>query len=123
MVYSFRYNDKEFDSKNGLNRYDYGARHYDATLGRWHVVDPLADKYYGTSSYSYCFSNPILYKDPTGKEGVRFIDQNGNKVIEANVVILLEQKKNIPANASQKQITKIQKQNARIEKRNNAKSM
>ena len=84
-------------------------------------MDPLADKYYGTSSYSYCFSNPILYKDPTGKEGVRSIDQNGNKVIEANVVILLEQKKNIPANASQKQITKIQKQNARIEKRNNTK--
>ena len=117
----FKYNGKEFDSKKGLNWYDYGARHYDATLGRWHVVDPLADKYYRTSSYSYCFDNPILYKDPTGKEGVKYIDENGNKVVEANIVILLEQKKSIPANASQKQIAKIQKQNAKIERRNNAK--
>ena len=68
MVYSFRYNDKELDSKNGLNWYDNGARHYDATLGRWHVVDPLTAKYYNYSSYAYCLNNPIKLIDPNGSE-------------------------------------------------------
>ena len=67
MVYSFKYNGKEFDSKNGLNWYDYGARHYDATLGRWHVADPLADKYYGYSPYTYCYNNLLKYINPDGK--------------------------------------------------------
>ena len=67
MVYSFRYNDKELDSKNGLNWYDNGARHYDATLGRWHVVDSLADKYYGYSPYAYCFNNPMTFVDEDGE--------------------------------------------------------
>ena len=66
MVYSFKYNGKEFDSKNGLNWYDYGARHYDATLGKWHVVDPLADKYYGYSPYAYFLNNPVKYIDFLG---------------------------------------------------------
>ena len=68
-VQPFKYNGKEFDSKNGLNWYDYDARHYDATLGRWHVVDPAADKYYGFSPYTYCSNNPLLFVDPNGKWG------------------------------------------------------
>ena len=30
----YKYNGKEFERKNGLNWMDYGARHYDAALGR-----------------------------------------------------------------------------------------
>ena len=66
-VQPFKYNGKEFDSKKGLNWYDYGARHYDATLGRWHVVDPLADKYYGYSPYTYCANSPTRFIDPNGE--------------------------------------------------------
>ena len=50
-VQPFKYNGKELETKKGLNWYDYGARQYDATLGRWFVVDPLAEKYYSTSAY------------------------------------------------------------------------
>ena len=65
----YKYNSKELDTKNGLNWYDYGARHYDAALGRWHVVDPLSEKYYSSSPYVYCNNNPIRFIDPNGKDG------------------------------------------------------
>ena len=66
----YKYNGKELDTKKGLNWYDYGARHYDATLGRWLVVDPLAEKYYAWSPYAYCLNNPINLIDPDGKDGI-----------------------------------------------------
>ncbi len=43
-IQPYKYNDKEFDGKKGLNWYDYGARHYDAALGRFMAVDPMAEK-------------------------------------------------------------------------------
>ena len=49
-----------------MNWYDYGARHYDAMIGRWHVVDSMAEKYYGWSPYTYCLANPIKYVDIIG---------------------------------------------------------
>ena len=64
----YKYNGKEFDSKNGLNWYDYGARMYDPVLGRFTTVDPMAEKYYGISPYTYCGNNPILFIDEFGLE-------------------------------------------------------
>ena len=66
-VQPYKYNGKELDTANGLNWYDYGARHYDAALGRWHVVDPLAEKYYSISPYVYCNNNSIGAIDFEGK--------------------------------------------------------
>ena len=65
-VQPYKYNGKELDRKGGLDWYDYGARYYDAALGRWHVVDPMSEKYYGVSPYLYCVNNPILLVDPNG---------------------------------------------------------
>jgi RHS repeat-associated protein len=62
----FRYNGKEFEKMNGLNRYDYGARFYDPALGRFHTVDPLADKYSFQSPYAYPVNNPIRFADFMG---------------------------------------------------------
>ena len=66
----YKYNSKEYDTKKGLNWYDYGARHYDAVLGRFMTVEPLAEKYYSESLYTYCYSNPINCIDPNGKDGI-----------------------------------------------------
>ena len=64
----YKYNGKELDTKNGLNWYDYGARHYDAALGRWHVMDPLSEKYFSGSPYIYCGSNPVNRIDLFGMD-------------------------------------------------------
>ena len=68
-VQPYKYNGKELDTKCGLNWYDYGARHYDAVLGRWHSVDPLAEKMGAWSPYAYCFNNPVKFVDVDGKYG------------------------------------------------------
>jgi len=68
-VQPYKYNGKEFDSKKGLNWHDYGARFYDAALGRWHVVDPLNETNY-TSGYSYCLNNPSRYIDVMGLDTI-----------------------------------------------------
>ena len=65
-VQPYKYNGKELDTTKGLNLYDYGARMYDPTLGRFTTMDPMAEKYYSVSPYAYCGNNPVNYIDPTG---------------------------------------------------------
>jgi len=62
----YLYNGKEMDRMNGLDMYDYGARWYDAALGKWHCVDPLHDRHYDWSPYVYVLNNPICKIDLYG---------------------------------------------------------
>jgi len=82
-VNKYLYNGKELIEDNGLQYYDYGARMYDASIGRWGVVDPMADLAPDWTPYRYGFNNPLKYTDPTGmfeyvKGGYGELIESGN---------------------------------------------
>ena len=72
-VQPYKYNGKEYDAKKGLNWYDYGARHYDAALGRFTTNDRFAEKYHSMSPYQYGANNPVKH-----------IDVNGDSIVVLN---------------------------------------
>ncbi|MCK8479024.1 DUF6443 domain-containing protein [Psychroserpens algicola] len=74
----YKFGGKELNDELGLDWYDFGARNYDAALGRWMNIDPMAEKFYYDSPYTYATNNPIYYIDPDGMEWVRY-DEDGNK--------------------------------------------
>ena len=76
----YKYNGKEYDSKKGLNWYDYGARHYDAALGRCHTNDRFVEKYYSMSPYQYGANNPVNNIDVNGDTIV--VNPNPNGLID-----------------------------------------
>ena len=82
-VQPYKYNGKELNRDNGLDWYDYGARMYDASLGRWHAVDPSGEKYPALGLYAYCKNSPIIRIDPDGKD---------DYVVNANGAVYLMRK-------------------------------
>jgi hypothetical protein len=46
--------------------YTFGFRDYDPTIGRWNVIDPLAEKRYNVTTYNYVQNSPLIRIDPKG---------------------------------------------------------
>ncbi len=58
---AYQYSGKERDANTGLDYF--GARYYDASIGRWLSVDPLHQDY---SPYTYTGDNPVSRVDLNG---------------------------------------------------------
>lgn len=79
---AYKYTGKEENSFTGY--YDFGARWADPTVGnRFLQLDELSEKYYAISSYVYVANNPILLKDPDGRD----IDVSGFKTKEEQEIL------------------------------------
>jgi uncharacterized protein RhaS with RHS repeats len=62
------------------SEYDYGARHYDPAVGRWHVKDPMQEKRIGLFPYCYTSNNPVNRIDPNGMLDDWVEDVKTNKI-------------------------------------------
>jgi len=70
--YLYNGKEKQTDLLGSVNLdwYDYGARFYDPAIGRWHSVDPLAERHFHINQYHYVLNNPIRYMDFCGLDTI-----------------------------------------------------
>jgi RHS repeat-associated protein len=107
----YLYNGKERQTDFDLDWYDYGARMYDAQIGRFHVQDRYSEKYLDFSPYQYAANNSIsnidingdsiinlsrteinalvkdlnlIYKEQYGKEGFSVHERTKSKQVRTN---------------------------------------
>jgi RHS repeat-associated protein len=82
---SYAFTGQELDGETGL--YYYGARYYDANIGRFISADSHVDgkglDTQGYNRYTYVRNNPVIYSDPSGHDFWSWIDGIGASIQSA----------------------------------------
>lgn len=89
--YRYGFNGKEMENElhgNAGDAYDFGARVYDARLGRWMSCDPLEKKYPSFTPYNFAINCPLLFIDPNGKEFTYADDMSEEDRVNFNKAVL-----------------------------------
>ncbi|MCF7855312.1 MAG: hypothetical protein K9N51_10985 [Candidatus Pacebacteria bacterium] len=72
----FLFHGREYSSTTGL--YNFRARWYDPTTGRWLSKDPIGISG-GLNQYVFCGNNPVNFVDPLGLDFVHIVDADAVK--------------------------------------------
>ena len=92
----YTFSGKERDEETGYSYF--GARYYDPDLSIWLSRDPLVDKYPNLSPYVYCANNPMILKDPDGRDYELVFDEKNKQVrVMATYYTSDENKKDLQA--------------------------
>jgi len=92
-VLRFQYNSKELEKDFGINLSDYGARWYDASVGRFTGVDPIAAQFAWVNPYNYAENEPVMHIDlwglqkyykPNGEFSHQVGDDNSYMILSSN---------------------------------------
>jgi RHS repeat-associated protein len=97
-IQPFKFTGKELIIMHGLNWQDYGARWLDNVRMQWTTMDPLCEKYYAISPYTYCSDDPAKNIDPDGKDDIFDLQGNMIRHINNNTNNILIQDKNLEKN-------------------------
>ena len=90
----YLFSGKELDSHTTDDLYYFGARYYDASIGRWLVPDPASNLHPEWTPFHYCFNNPLQFVDPVGMDTTdsqnsqmeQDTDETNNNVVEVDGV-------------------------------------
>lgn len=83
---------QEFNDGSGLEVYDFNARTYDAQIGRFIKIDPLAFLSSNQSPYSFASNDPISRLDPGGMQDTTINGETVQRDPDLATVIVTPQK-------------------------------
>ncbi|MCA9733976.1 MAG: RHS repeat-associated core domain-containing protein [Deferribacteres bacterium] len=75
---SYQFTGKE---KDGTELDYFGSRYYDSKIGRWLIVDPLADEFPSFSPYQYALNNPLINIDLDGDSTFAIYNGDGTYTV------------------------------------------